>query len=94
MPKPSDYKQFPFGSVSQNSETETVALNIMIILSRTGDIFRPLTWAEYKSERSKNRDSDAVDREHGYFNDALPYCKSPITAARFADAWMIEDSKT
>lgn len=90
MPKPSDYKAFPLGSVSQNCETETVARNIMIVLARTGDMFRPLAWDEYKRERLKDVDSGSVDMEREPFKTAVEYCKSPITAARFADAWMIE----
>ena len=61
MKTPSDFKVFPWSSVSKNSETETIAQNIMIILSRTGNEFRELSWDEYKEERLK--DGGFSDRE-------------------------------
>lgn len=85
--RPSDFMKHPFDSVMQNCESETVARNIMVILSRTGNTFRDLTWREYKKERSKDRDSDAVDMEKGYFQDVIKYCKSPDTATCFSKTW-------
>lgn len=49
--KPSHFKKFPFNSVENNCESEVIALNIITILARTGDVWRKLTWSEYKQER-------------------------------------------
>jgi hypothetical protein len=42
--KPSNLKNHPYDSRLQNNESETVARNIMVILSRTGNEFRLLSW--------------------------------------------------
>lgn len=73
------------GSVSQNSETETVARNIMIILSRTGDEWRRLTWEEYETERRKDGEFSAVERH--YFDQVIDYCVSAQTANLFCKHW-------
>ena len=52
--KPSDFLEYPWNSVTKNSEYETIALNIMVILKRTGDEFRELSFDEYKTERLKD----------------------------------------
>jgi len=83
--KPSNFTSFPFGSVLQNSESETIALNIMKILKRTGDEFRSLSWEEYKSERLK--DGNFSDREHPIFEKVIRYCKSADTAILFSEEW-------
>lgn len=51
--KPSNFKTYPWNSVLRNNESETIARNVMVILSRTGDTFRPLAYDEYKTERLK-----------------------------------------
>ena len=83
--KPSDFKSYPFSSVLQNSESETVALNIMVILSRTGDVFRDLTWEEYKLERMK--DGNFTETEIRYFKLVIDYCKSSGAAIIFSSNW-------
>lgn len=50
---PSNYTTFPWDSVLQNAESETIAQNIMIILKRTGDKWRKLSFEEYQQERKK-----------------------------------------
>jgi len=75
----------PWGSVLQNSESETVAKNIMVILERTGNKFRKLTWDEYKSERQK--DSNFTEGEKHYFDKVIGYCKSADTAKLFSKEW-------
>ena len=62
---PSLFTEKPWGSTLQNHESEVVARNIMIILERTGNTFRELTWDEYKSERMK--DNDFSEKEKSYF---------------------------
>jgi hypothetical protein len=84
-PLPSNFTGKPMGSVLQNSESETIAANIMTILSRTGNTFRKLTWDEYKSERLK--DSNFSEREKSYFDKVIDYCKSPDTAKSLSNNW-------
>ena len=83
--KPSNFTSYPFDSVLQNSESETVAKNIMVILSRTGDRFRPLTWEEYKKERLQ--DGVFSQNEYEYFQSVIDYCKSADTAKLFSKEW-------
>jgi hypothetical protein len=85
MKKPSDFKKHPYDSVFRNMEHEIVARNIMVILSRTGDEFRELSWEEYKKERQK--DGAFAEGERGLFDKAIKYCKSPDTAALLSEAW-------
>lgn len=83
--KPSDFTFHPFSSVLQNCECEQIACNIMVILKRTGDTFRPLSWDEYVSERKK--DGHFTESEKGYFNQVINYCKSVDTANLFSKTW-------
>lgn len=83
---PSHFKNTsPMGSVIGKSEAETVARNIMVILSRTGDVFRPLSWDEYKTERMK--DGNFSEKERRYFDQVIGYCKSADTAVLFCPGW-------
>ncbi len=82
---PSDFTNYPWSSVLQNSESETIAVNIMKILKRTGNTWRELTFEEYKKEREK--DGHFTSKEELYFNDVIPYCKSTDTAALFSKEW-------
>ena len=84
--KPSNFTSYPWSSVLQNSESETIALNVMKILSRTGNEFRPITWEEYKEERLK--DGYFSDREKSIFENVIPYCKSADTAVLFSKSWV------
>ncbi len=86
--KPSEFTYKPWNSVLQKSEAETVAANIMVILKRTGDVFRDLTYDEYKAERLK--DGDYSDKEQQYFEKVIPFCKSADTAVLFSKAWAEE----
>lgn len=83
--KPSNYTTHPWNSVLQNSESETIAVNIMVILKRTGDTFRDLSWEEYKEERLK--DKNFSEREKNYFDKVIDYCKSSETAKLFSKSW-------
>lgn len=88
---PSNFLGFPMGSVLQKSEAETIARNIMVILERTGNKFRKLTWDEYKKERMK--DGGFSEGEKKYFDDVIDYCKSGDTAKLFCKDWY-EPTKT
>lgn len=81
---PSHFKSDPFGSVLQNSESETIARNIMKIRTRLGDRWE-LTWEEYKREREK--DGGFSWCEEKYFNDVMPLIADPIGAISFAPGW-------
>lgn len=83
--KPSAFTKFPMGSTMQKSEAETIARNIMVILARTGDTFRLLTWDEYKTEREK--DANFSTGERAYFDVVIDYCKSADTARLFSPVW-------
>ena len=83
--KPSDFKNFPCSSVLQKSESETVAQNIMVILARTGNTFRPLSWKEYKTERLK--DGNFSEGEKGFFKQVTKWCKSAESAQLFSKEW-------
>ena len=78
---PSHFKSFPFGSVLQNSESEseTVAANTMVIRARLGDRWE-MTW-----ERKK--DGSFSDMEEGYFKKVMPLIADPIGAISFAPGW-------
>jgi hypothetical protein len=58
--KPSDFMRHPYDSIYQHMETEIVARNIMVILSRTGNTWRKLTWDEYQSEGINILDTEGV----------------------------------
>jgi hypothetical protein len=87
--KPSDFaKIYPMNSVYNKSEHETIARNIMLILSRTGNKFRHLSWQEYKKERLK--DNNFSDLEKYYFDNVLRWCVGPKNAKQFSNSWNIK----
>jgi hypothetical protein len=83
--KPKDFNVFPWNSVFRAYEYELIAQNIMIILGRTSNEFRPLTWEEYKNERLK--DDNFSENEKGYFIKVIDFCKSPESAKEFSEDW-------
>ena len=83
--QPSDFQEFPWSSVTKNNESERIALNIITILERTENVWRDLSWDEYREERLK--DLDFNEREKGYFDTVQPYTRSAETAALFCGAW-------
>ena len=83
--KPSDFTKQPMASVMRKSEAETIARNIMVILKRTGDFFRPFTWDEYKQERLK--DGHFTESEKQYFDQVIGYCLDSESAKSFSPAW-------
>ena len=89
--KPSDYCTFPWDSVLGKAEAEQVAVNIMIILKRTGDTWRELSWDEYEKERMK--DGHFSNAEQGYFNRVIGYC-SKEKAASFSQAWKSKQNES
>ena len=83
--KPGDYTKFPSDSVLKKWECGRVAVNIMVILKRTGNEFRGLSYEEYKTERLK--DGEYSDGEKPYFNKAIEHCKNAETASAFSPNW-------
>lgn len=84
MITPKTFCMHPWNSVTQECESEIIARNIMVILSRTGDTFRELTWDEYVLEREKD---DGCGDEESRFDDVVDYCKSAETAVLFSKTW-------
>lgn len=85
MSTPSNYTSMPIFSVLQKSEAEIVARNIMIILKRTGNVWRNLSWDEYREERIK--DGQFTMGEETYYNMVIGHCQSPETANLFCKNW-------
>lgn len=85
--KPSDFLDNPMGSVKNKSEYETIARNIMVILSKTGDIFRKLSWVEYYTFRLKDDKKHNINEEKKYFEEVVNYCESEKTARLFSPIW-------
>jgi len=82
---PSDFIKQPWSSVAGSSEAETIAVNIMVILKRTGNKFRNLSWEEYVAERKKDGNFSLSEKK--YFDQVIGYCKSADTAKLFSASW-------
>ena len=83
--KPNNFKDQPSDSVLQKTEAEIIARNIMVILERTGNTFRELSWAEYAKERKA--DGNFTSSEWKHFDKAVRYCTSEETAKLFSEHW-------
>lgn len=83
--KPSDFCIRPWNCIHQKSESETIALNIMKILKRTSNTFRPIEWKEYKEERQK--DGNFSEREKEYFDNVVNFCVAEENAYLFSKTW-------
>lgn len=82
---PSSFTDKPWGCVFYKSECETIARNIMVILERTGNKWRELSWDEYEEERRK--DGNFSIKENGFFHQVLPYTVSEEMARKFSPTW-------
>ena len=89
--KPSNFTSTPYGSVLKKSECETIARNIMVILSRTGDKWRVLSWDEYKAERLK--DGNFTESEKAYFDQVAGFCVAAESAEAFSPGWFKPNDK-
>lgn len=69
----------------KNNESETVARNIMVILSRTGNNFRLLGWEEYKQHRMNDGNFSDVEKE--YFDKVAGFCVAEESALAFSENW-------
>lgn len=87
---PEDFTSFPDTSVANDFKKEQVAQNIMIILARTGNKFRLLSWEEYRKgmmEESAMGDIVFSESDRPHFEDVKMYCKSASDALRFCKTW-------
>lgn len=86
--KPSHFTTYPWSCVERirASECETVARNIMVILSRTGDAFRELTLEEYITERNKD-EHRYHSMEEDFFLRMRWYCVNAEEARKFSPEW-------
>ena len=82
---PAKFLKFPFGSVMNKSEHESIARNIMVILKRTKNEFRELPWNEYKIERLK--DGGFSEGEKQFFDEVIMYCSQEEHALKFSKEW-------
>ena len=91
MATPKDFIKYPYDSVFHNSERETVALNIIKILSRTGNTWREITWSEYLNERIKDGGGNTHNYKHGsestLFKEVVRYTCSEDVARLFSPSW-------
>lgn len=88
LTRPSQIKNIkPWSSVLRKSEYETVALNIIVILARTGDKFRELSWQEYKTGRLP--DGNFSNGERSFFERVQPFTASAENAKCFSQKWNI-----
>lgn len=84
--KPSAFKNTkPISSTYGKSEAETVALNIMVILARNGDIWRELPINEYIDERKK--DGNYSSMELVYFESIVWHTVNIDRASAFSGMW-------
>lgn len=83
--KPSNFLNHPYDSVFHHLEDEIVARNIMVILKRTGDVFRPLEYDEYEKERLKDGSFSHLERTS--FDKVIKYCQNAESAKSFSPAW-------
>lgn len=88
MAQPSDYTRHPMGSIVKNSESETIARNIMVILMQNGNVFRKMEFDEYLEARKSHGASEReVMREKPYFDKVVEHCSSEESADKFCEDW-------
>ena len=85
MSKPSEFTKWPWCSVLQDSNAEQIAVNIMVILKRTGDTWRTLTAEEYRAERQK--DGGFSPTEARWFEKVAPLVATEVLARKFSPDW-------
>jgi uncharacterized Zn finger protein len=83
--RPRDFVAVPDGSIFPSTEHEIIASNIMKILARTDNRFRPITWDEYWSESSKDRSQ--VTDDPGVFFQVVVHCISAEQAVLVSPVW-------
>lgn len=66
---PSSFLTHPYDSILKKHEAANTARNIMVILNRTGNKFRKISWDEYKQQRLT--DGNFSPREQYYFDQVI-----------------------
>ena len=87
---PSDFLLHPFNPILKDFKYERVARNIMVILARTCDTWRDLSWEEYVKEHQKDINKSNwswILAEKDYFDVVTPSCKTAELAKRFCSTW-------
>jgi len=63
--RPSEYlSKFPSGSILYDYSSEQVIYNCLVILAKTGNTFRPLTFEEYQKVRKEDGCFSINERPH------------------------------
>jgi hypothetical protein len=83
--RPKDFTCEPWDSVLRNKESEIIARNIMKILARTGNTFRPITWEEYVIKRKEDT-TECTDSESTFYQ-VVVYCTCAEQAIKFSPDW-------
>jgi hypothetical protein len=85
---PSNYIGHPKSSITSLCETESVAKNIMMLLSEKGNVFRAVSFKEY-SERFIDDDTEdyKIDAEKNWFDEVINHCISSAAADNFCHTW-------
>ena len=82
--RPSNFCTYPWNSLFNKSEHETVALNIMLIL-REINSWRRLSWNEYEKTRKKHGGFSLQEKK--YFDEVIDYTVSEKEAKKFSPEW-------
>jgi len=83
---PGDFLCHPFDSVTQHTESEIVAHNIMVICKRRGDRWGELTRDEYDAEREKDGGLSAAELRE--FDEIYPRINRVLGAITFSPTWL------
>jgi hypothetical protein len=84
--RPSHFTNYPWSSVKQKSEWESIAQNIMRVMSEHGNDFSiGLSLEQYTAYREKEGGSVRISQES--FDELMEYCKSAETAKLFSKDW-------
>lgn len=85
--RPSDFTDFPYNSILQKIEPETIAQNVMVMLESLGNVFRKLTWEEYRARRLVGNGIWSSSHDEFWFEEVISYCKSANAAILFSPEW-------
>jgi hypothetical protein len=84
--RPSDFTNYPWSSIKQSSEWESIAQNIMEVMEERGDDFAlGLTLEQYVEHRRQKGHQTNISAEN--FEDIMQYCQSAERAKLFSKEW-------
>jgi len=80
--------KFPHNAISRVIEIKLVAMEIVVILSKTGNVFRAISIDEYKKARLSlfARESE-LHQELKFFDLANIHLTTARSAAKFSETW-------